>query len=187
MDEALKAIALSDDVSVVRAFEFLHTTLLNGLSFPASELLEQLETLPGFGASLQPLISHLHDNAGVEVSPQQSISLARLILVAWTENPDTAGLVLHCIENWPDDRQSVGKTIALGVIGTVWLLAATTEVLWKDGKLTIHKKAMVPQQIEATADTLRQTLSIRVHASDRTQDLDAASRSSSTAAPSKHP
>jgi hypothetical protein len=162
LNAAIRAIALADDVSIVRALEYFHAEVSKVLHASTADLLQQLSALRDREQSVGALISFLGESAGKDLSAADSVSLARWILVTAAESPSAEGFVLHCVHEWPDDRQTVGKTVAVGMIGAVWLVLATTEVAYKDGQLEVHKKPVIPEQVEATAKVLKARFQIKI-------------------------
>lgn len=150
MNEAIKAIALSDDFSIVRSFEYFQSELTKSLPIPLSELQSSLK-----GPTSLALLDLLRENEDLALSSDSSVALARWALVEAAESGALAPFVTHCVQNWPDDRQSVGKILQLGGIGITWLIVATTEVTYRDGRLSIHKSGMSPTGIEASAATAK--------------------------------
>lgn len=162
MNAATRAIALADDVSIVRALEFFHTEISRSLPASTKDLLEQLDSLPNREQNIGDLIAYLSDSAGKDLNAADSVSLARWILVTAADSPDGERFVFHCVQEWPDERQTVGKTVAIGTIGALWLVLGTTEVVYKDGVLEVHKKPVVPEQVEMTASVLKAKFQIKV-------------------------
>lgn len=185
LNAATRAIALADDVSIVRALEFFHAELSKVLPASTDELLKQFDGLPNREQSVGSLVAFLGESAGKDLSTADSVSLARWILVTAADSQDGERFVLHCVQDWPDDRQTVGKTIAVGTIGALWLVLATTEVAYKDGHLEIHKKPVVPENIEATASVLKAKFQIKIFDPDRGPIASAAPKAKPAAQPPK--
>ena len=162
MNAAIKAIALADDISIVRAAQFFHAELFQARSTLPSELLPWLDELPSRDESVGVLVSYLNHNAGQELSAANSVTLARWLLVMAAEASQAEQFVLHCVENWPDNRLTVGKTLKIGTIGALWLILLTTEVTIVDGVVKIEKKAPMPEMIKATVNKLNTTFEIRM-------------------------
>ncbi|WP_324745628.1 hypothetical protein [Pseudomonas veronii] len=162
MNTAIYEIALTDDVSIIRSTQYLSRLVLNSLPKSKEDLLAPLSFLPEYEKTVEPLIMHLQQNWAKNLSAADSIALARWILVTMTQIPGVEPFVLHCLHEWPDRRQSVGKVVSYGVIGTLWLAIASTEIIYDNGSLQIHKKTVVPEQIEATAQALKIKLRLTV-------------------------
>lgn len=162
MNAATRAIALADDVSIVRALEYFHAEVSKALPASTGDLLGQLDGLPNRAQCIGGLIAFLGDSTGKDLSAADSVSLARWVLVTAAESPDGERFVLHCVQDWPDDWQTVGKTVAIGTIGALWLVLATTEVAYRDGVLEVHKKPVVPEQVEMTASVLKAKFQLKI-------------------------
>ena len=154
VNTAIHEIALTDDVSVIRSSQYLNRLISNSLTESGDDLLTSLSALPEYRKTVEPLIKHLQKNWTKNLSTADSIVLARWMLVTITKIPSAEPLVLHCLHEWPDDRQTVGKVVSYGLIGALWLAIASTEITYENGNLEIHKKAVVPEQVEGTAKAL---------------------------------
>jgi hypothetical protein len=154
MNEAMKAIALADDVSIIRAAEYLHETLSNALQFSGVTQTE-LVGIANSSQEVRDFLDVARMRAGETLNAFESVVATRQLLVAAAQDASLAGVVAHCIANWPDDRQSVGKVLAFGTLAALLLLIATTEFEYKDGPVHIHKKTSIPTEVKVSASILR--------------------------------
>lgn len=157
MNDAIRAIARADDFSIVRAFEYFHRELSQALQAPLSEL-EDLCT----GEHAAGLLALLRDKEDQALGDTSSILLAREILVDAAEDPGLQPVVLRCVTEWPDDRKSVGLVLEFGILGLAWLIAMTTEVRYKDGRLEVHKRAVSPHAVDLKARHMKTQFEVRM-------------------------
>jgi hypothetical protein len=153
MNKALLAIALADDVSVIRATEYLHETLSRAL---ANSGITQAELI-GLAKENEEVAAFLefaNRRAGEVVGENHSVAAARQLLVIAALDPSLERMVAQCVENWPDDRQSVGIMITVGAIAGLLLLIATLEIEYTGEHTRIHKKSMIPNQAHFNASIL---------------------------------
>lgn len=148
MHDTIKTIALSDDISVIRVAEFFYSQLTiatNNSTISKNELCELASSIDGFVDIDKVLKQH----GDAYLSTANSIVMTRRLLVlAADQDPNLAKFIEHCFQNWPDDRQTVGNRICMGVIAALLLLLATTDMEFKDGSISIHKRSIPLDNIE---------------------------------------
>lgn len=156
--DGLKALALADDFTIVRAFEHFHGRLVRALGTPLADLARDVEANAAVSASVKSLLASLQENETEELREDQSVAVARELLVAAASAPECAALVRECLENWTDDRKSVGRTLSVGLVGAVWLLICTTKVTFKGEHVTVEKQPIPVDQVQISGDRLRGTI-----------------------------
>jgi hypothetical protein len=160
MNNALKLLALSDDFSVIRAFEHFHDYLLDHVVQTRSELLEAVPTELRMIAGVD-LLDSLDKNAHEKLSRGDSIRLARQLLTAFSESSGFEAVVVQSLEQWKDDRQLVDVILAIGVVGAVWICLASTEFEIKGARGTIRKETVSTEQLKAIAELIRATFRLK--------------------------
>lgn len=160
MDTTITAIALADDITIIRAAEFFHRELskaIRDFDINEDELLALASGLQGFDQTLNAAGRYEDKELGVA----DSVALVRRLLVTAAQDPHLTVFVEHCVNDWPDDRLAVGRTVSVGLTLTLFLLIATTEVKYSsnDG-IEIHKRAVIPKQIQATFSTLKKKFEV---------------------------
>src|SRR5258707_1240003 len=113
MNQAIRAIALTDDFTAIRALEQLQESIQQLEGYGSRKDLEpKLEALAAESDTLVKARAWLQRRAYDILDEQQSIELARQLLVSFAEYPDFSELVRRCVAEFPDEKQTVGKTLA---------------------------------------------------------------------------
>lgn len=148
----------ADDFSIVRAFEQFHNQLVSGLRKSPEELLssQSVELNDTFDSEK---LEWLIINKDRQLSPEDSVKAARLLLDQFASDPNFSELVVESLQEWEDDRQLVGEILALGTVGAVWMCLASSEFTYNNGKFKIHKKATTAEQLSALADLAKSLFS----------------------------
>lgn len=153
---ALQSLALADDLQATRAAEYVYEHLLAALGASGDTTLLESPAAP-----LEPLRDAVQ-RGDVLLSDTESVSVARWVLSALTATPDGQRLVERALAEWKDDTQRVGVRLQWTLAGTLLLLVATTDVEYGPQGLHIHKKTVIPQQVEATLTFIRAKVSVKV-------------------------
>lgn len=148
MHDTIKTIALSDDISVIRVAEFFYNQLTmatNNSSISKNELFSLASSIDGF-VDIDNVLK-LHSDT--YLSTAHSIEMVRrLLVVAAGIDQKLANFIEHCFKNWPDERQTVGNRVSVGLIAALLLLLATTDIEYKDGSISIHKRSIALDNID---------------------------------------
>lgn len=147
MASAIRTIALSSDLVILRAFEHFHDQLLRGASTTFEQMEAGLKPVPSYTELVSPLIKLLARNPDQSLNPTDSVDLARRLFVGFVEYPPFEPLVTQCIENWPDNVQRVSTILTVGVVGAVWLCLISTSFTYKSDGVEIQKNAISPEQL----------------------------------------
>lgn len=161
MNKALTAIALADDVTVIRAFEFFERQVADALEragIPHDHLIGPAST----NAALRDIVDLVRVQGDEYASDADAVTATRAILVAAASDPTFESFVEHCIANWPEERLAVGKSVKLGLIAAGLLIVATTEVRYENGALTVFKRAVIPSNVEIVSQQVQSSASFRV-------------------------
>lgn len=153
----LEALALADDLEVVRAAEDLYERLMGALA--SVEVTALMADAP---PSMQTLQHALEQQQAVQLSDTESISVARWTLRQLARSPQGRRLVLDALQHWRDDTQRVGTRVQWTLAGTLLLLVVTTEVDYGPAGLRIHKKTVIPAEVEATVAFLKGKVNLKV-------------------------
>ena len=153
----LEALALADDIEAVRAAKHIYDQALPLLSKPAA-LTASGQEPPVVGALMQSL----RQGENVVLSDSESVATARWVLLQLLKSPGGGRLVLDALKGWQDDTQRVGVRLQWTLAGTLLLLVATTEVEFGPNGFHLHKKTIIPEQLEATATFLKAKVSVKV-------------------------
>lgn len=153
---ALEALALADDLEVVRTSEEVYERLVGALA--TADVSELMAGAPDSIHALQQALAQ----QDVLLDEAESIAAARWTLRQLARSPQGQRLLLESLRNWRDDTQRVGTRVQWTLAGTLLLLVATTEVEYGPAGLHIHKKTVIPEQIEATVAFIKSKLSVRV-------------------------
>jgi hypothetical protein len=140
---ALEALALADDLDAVRACEQVYERFVGALA--SADVSALLAGAPEPIHALQ----HGLSQRDVLLDEAESIAAARWTLRQLARSPQGQRLLLDSLNNWRDDTQRVGIRVQWTLAGTLLLLMATTEVDYGPEGLRIHKKTVIPAQIEA--------------------------------------
>jgi hypothetical protein len=159
--EALKAVALADDFTIIRAFEFLHGRLVDRLGLPLADLADELQNDVRLSTAARSQLAAFRENEGEELAEDQSIAAARQLLVEMTGEADSAALVVDSLAGWPDDRKSVAVVLSIGLVGVVWLLIATTRVTFRDGRIIVEKQPINIDKLELKTKEIAVVLKTR--------------------------
>ncbi|MCP4980952.1 MAG: hypothetical protein GY935_10710 [Gammaproteobacteria bacterium] len=157
MMTSLEAIALVNDLTAVRAVEYIYEHFG---SVPIDAEGGQLEVPPD--PTLQALLQSIERDEQILLSDAESICAARWILCQIVKGANGPALVFDALEKWNDETQSVGTQLQWILVGTLMLCVATTEVKIDSNGFSIHKKAALPEQIEATASFLKVKINVKV-------------------------
>ncbi len=149
MNNTILAIAQTDDVSIIRATEYFHTAASKALINEKISI-QELNELLNTNNTFKYIVDLAEKDGEKELNIADSIEMARLIFITAAQDPKLAAFVEHCLKDYPDDRQSVGKTISVGLLAALLLIIATTEVEYTNGPIQIHKKSVIPQHVIAT-------------------------------------
>ena len=136
---ALEALALADDVEVVRAAEHIYNQCISALG--------EQEIDPGTehdAPVIEALVVSMSQDESVVLSDSESIATAHWVLLQLVKSPGGSRFVLHALSGWEDDTQRVGARLQWTLAGTLLLLVATTEVEFGPNGLHIHKKTVIP-------------------------------------------
>ncbi|PTU03712.1 hypothetical protein DBR45_05630, partial [Pseudomonas sp. HMWF031] len=87
---------------------------------------------------------------------------ARQIFIDIILKHDGEDIVKFAMENWTDDRQSVGKILSVGCVGAVWIMLATTKVSVKNSEIEIEKLPLMPEKIEFESKKFKTKLSVDI-------------------------
>ncbi|MEZ2352213.1 hypothetical protein [Caballeronia sp. RCC_10] len=167
MADAMKLIALSDDVTIVRSLEQLHA-LLSEAPMQSLESVEKEVVVKADGSpDIVNFLSLIREASDRSLSPMDSVRAARWLLTMLADRDQSKALVVHCIENEPKDRLKVGTVLTVGLVGAVWIWVATTDFSYADGKIEVHKAALEPEQIKLSAEILKGKLELALNANDR--------------------
>ena len=161
MNTALTAIALADDVTVIRAFEYFERQMADSLKragIPYDQLIGPART----NAALRDIVDLARVQGDEYVSDADAVTATRAILVAAASDPTFERFVEHCIANWPEERLAVGKSVKLGLIAASLLIVATTEVRYENGSLSVFKRAVIPSNVEIVSQQVQSSASFRV-------------------------
>ncbi len=163
MQSAMELVALADDVSVIRAFEYLDLTLRKEMEKAAPGKLEETiqetsDAVESFGS----LVGMLGEHQGHKLTDEQSVLNARQIFTDIILKHDGEDIVKFALQNWTDDQQSVGKILSVGCVGAVWIILATTKVSVKDNEIEIEKLPLMPERIELESKKLKTKLSVDI-------------------------
>lgn len=163
MHSAIELLALADDVSVIRAFEYLDITLRKEMeSASPGKLEETIEETSDAVESFGLLVAMLSEHQGHTLSDEQSVLVARQIFIDIILKHDGEDIVKFAMENWTDDRQSVGKILSVGCVGAVWIMLATTKVSVKNSEIEIEKLPLMPEKIEFESKKFKTKLSVDI-------------------------
>ena len=152
MNKALLLLARASDFEAVRAFEYFHDRLVDGLTVSAVQIQQNIEKLATTDSHIEALASAIGEYSESTLNEVESVAVARYMLSLFAINESYTPIVADCVENWPDDRQTVGKILAVGVVGAVWMCIASTSVIYTNGDLEIHKDPFTSEQIIATTE-----------------------------------
>lgn len=144
LTHTIEAIALSDDVTATRAVEYIFNRLNDSPSTHNDEALDQ-QTHP----TIQSLLQFITESEGRLLCEAESIKASRWLLCQFAKEADGSLLVQEALRLWNDDTQRVGVQLSYGLIATLLLIFATTEVRIEGHGFSLHKKAFVPSQIDA--------------------------------------
>lgn len=156
----LEALALADDVVAVRAAEYIYERL-ESLPLRSDETAIDLTPHPPLLA-LQQSIETDGDQA---MGDSDSIRSARFLLCQFAKQECGNMLVLEALQDWNDDTQRVGVQISWGIIATLLLTFATTEVRIDGNGYSLHKKAIIPSQIDTIINLRNGIFSIKAELS----------------------
>lgn len=156
VNAALQSLALADDLHAARAAEYVYEHLLTALSASGDFTPLEAPAVP-----LLPLRDAVQ-RSDVMLSDVESVSVARWVLTTLTATADGQRLVEQALAEWNDNTQRVGVRLQWTLAGTLLLLVATTEVEYGPQGLHIHKKVVIPQQLEATLAFIRAKVSVKV-------------------------
>lgn len=158
MNKAIRAIALSDDISIIRAFEYFHGELSGALQATMQELEKVLAT-----AGAAAIVDYVREREEHALDPVGSVETARFLLVSAADKPGLSELVLRCVDEWPDDWHSVRKILTVGAVGAVWMVLACTRVDYEGGRLAIHKTTMAAEGFEMAVGKFKMKLDMHVY------------------------
>lgn len=148
MHDTIKTIALSDDISVIRVAEFFYSQLTiatNNSAISKNELCALASSIDGF-VDIDKVLK-LHGDTYLSTA-NSIVMTRRLLVLAAVLDPNLANFIEHCFQNWPDDRQTVGNRISMGLLAALLLLLATTDIEFKDGSISIHKRSIPLDNID---------------------------------------
>ena len=152
--DALTRIARSTDFEAVRAFELFSTSLSEAAMTKREEILsgipDDLRSVDG-----RDVLADLNANASVRLPETTSVLLARELFVAAAQSEKLAPLVVKSFEDWPDDKQMVETILAIGLVGAVWMVLASTRVDLRIGHLELKKDTNTAEQLRAFAEVIR--------------------------------
>lgn len=154
MNNTILVIAQTDDVTIIRAAEHFHTEASKALrneKISIQDLNELLNTNDAF----KNIVDLAEKKGEKELNVADSIEMARLIFVTAAQDSELATFIGHCLRNYPDDRQSVGKTMSVGLLTALLLIIATTEIEYTNGPIKVHKKSFIPQHVIATIPQIK--------------------------------
>lgn len=192
MSATIRAIALQDDVAIIRATEKLHSQLARAFAPISGAIVAELKSRPAKENSAAELLAYLNQHGDALLDNHTSVVEARRLLVTAADQPHLAQLVSDCVADWPDERNRVGLALSYGAIISVWLMILTTEVNYEDaspgqcGKrvLTVHKKTRLPDmEVELT----RLSAKLKVANAGKEHEQPSQTTQHAPAAPSPHP
>lgn len=147
---ALQRIALASDHSVLHAVEYLHDRLAGINDFDAATLLSDVPVEGETGGAIALLVEDSQQHYAMKLADSESVHFARHYLVALsTINGSAQRLIIESLEQWNDDRQTVGKVLSRGAVVTLLLIAMSTSFKYESDSLTIEKEALSAEQMKA--------------------------------------
>ncbi len=167
MTEALRAIALADDFEIVRIFEFFSSEISRMGPIALDELEAHID-VPEHEAVLE----ELKRREASDLTGASSVSVARWLMATAAQREDLAGLVAHCARNWEDDKKTVGKMLAAGLVGAVLLMVATTSFEYKGERLVVAKQPLPMDDVSFVFEGFKQRLEF--HSSGGPAEVDSA-------------
>jgi hypothetical protein len=156
--EALRRIAGATDFQAVKVFEEFTARLNEAIADREgiiNGLPEGIRTIDG-----EAVVDLLNQKADQELSETESIRMARRLLTLAADDETLSSLIVESFDGWRDDLQAVELILAIGAIGTVWMVVASTDVKIKCKGLTVSKSAANADQLHALADLVRAMLGL---------------------------
>ena len=160
--EALRRLAESNDFVAIRAFEEFHSRLLESINADPMRVEE------GIHPEAEDLWRLLKTNASKLLDDDDAVSIARHLLAAFAEHEEFAHTVSDCLENWPDDTQAVGKILAVGLVGAVWMCIASTTVVYEGEHIRAVKQPFTAEQIEASSEVVMRRVTAAIKLASET-------------------
>ena len=164
MNKAIKAIALADDVSIVRAADYFVAMARNAMNQAGIELQELID-LASIDPALTAITQAAEHRPDTKFNAADSTDATRRVLVTAAEDPTLTAIVEHCVSHWPDDRQAAGKTVTVGLLATLLVIVSTTQIDYVGEKIQMHKKTAIPDSAKASFSLLKSKFEFEVQSS----------------------
>ncbi len=147
---ALQRIALASDHSVLHAVEHLYDQLAGINDFDAATLLSDVPVESTTGGAIALLVEDSQQHYAMKLAETESVHFARHYLVALSTIDEFAQrLIIESLEQWNDERQTVGKVLSRGAVVTLLLIAMSTSFKYESDSLIIEKEALSAEQMKA--------------------------------------
>lgn len=154
IEAALGRVAIADDFTISSAFADLHRLLHSSFGAPLEELErglpEELKFIDG-----KVTLGFFESAAAEELDDQESLRIARRLFALAAVDEDIAPTVVDVLDSFSDDRQMVGEILAIGAVGAVWLIIASTAFSFKTSSGQVRKDKVSPALIKSFADLVR--------------------------------
>ncbi len=159
MTNLKERIQALDDFQIVRFFEHFSHQLVAGANVTLDQIKkgipESTRTFGGFSQieTLSP------SQAEQPLEPSASIATSRNILVYLTDDDEFAPVIGRVLDTYRDDELVAGIVLAVGLVASVLLIAATTEFEGEIGNFKIKKTKADPAVIRAITEPFADILS----------------------------
>jgi hypothetical protein len=152
--DALTALATATDFEVVEVFKVFANRLGTEVKRSRAEFIADL---PAELRSVDSadVVAGFEAAADHTVTGTTAAAAARRLLALAAGDENTATLVTDSFDGWQDDSQLVDLVLSVGLVGSVWMVLASTTVVVKGGKITVEKSVNAPEQLKAFAEVIR--------------------------------
>lgn len=154
ISSALGQVAVASDFVIAGSFNELAAKLNERFSASSDDLAATLPSELRFMDG-ESMLGFFDRNAHRELDDESSLRIARQLFALAAANEETAPIVSETLSGFRDNRQMVGEILAIGVVGAVWLIVASTSFSFRTPAGTIKKQKVSASVIQAFAELAR--------------------------------
>lgn len=154
MKEAVELVESLSDVQATSLIEALYRNIYKSVNY-----LEVTEHLPVAEPAIQMLRNSDNRVKKSKLGSGDSTLVTRRILQAFAQDEQLAPVLMN---SWDDIKENddlfVETILALGLVVNLTLFLATSDIKYKDGKYSFHKKEANPEALKTIVEPLTELI-----------------------------
>lgn len=153
-----KRLQAMDDFQIVRFFEAFGQELIAGTGVSLDELTARIPAPTRAVAGVSQLEQLTPEQAETVLDPATSAAMARRILLALADDETFAPLLEQALATYRDEELVADVVLAVGMVASVLLMTAATEVEGKIAGVKFKKRKVDPELVKAVVEPFANAL-----------------------------